>query len=146
MVKSSRHKIKQILSVTSNSILSAAFVISFFYFISAILGLFKSRFILSYFGASESLGIYFIADRVPSAIYSTIFLGTFSTVFIPLFTRINKEDSEESYRFASNLFNVLLGVFLIISILLAIFSHEILYLLTLKILWMNLAHFNQQDQ
>jgi len=131
MVKSSRHKIKQILSVTSNSILSAAFVISFFYFISAILGLFKSRFILSYFGASESLGIYFIADRVPSAIYSTIFLGTFSTVFIPLFTRINKEDSEESYRFASNLFNVLLGVFLIISILLAIFSHEILYLLTL---------------
>lgn len=131
MVKSSRHKIKQILSVTSNSILSAAFVISFFYFISAILGLFKSRFILSYFGASESLGIYYIADRIPSAIYSTIFLGTFSTVFIPLFSKIGKEDKNESFRFASNLFNVLLGFFLLISILIAIFSHEILYLLTL---------------
>ncbi len=131
MVKSSGQKIKQLLTITSNSILSAAFVISFFYFISAVLGLLKSRFIISYFGASESLGIYYIADRIPSAIYSTIFLGTFSTVFIPLFTRINKDDVEESYKFASNLFNVLLTFFLIISILIAIFSHEILYLLTL---------------
>lgn len=131
MVKSSGQKIKQLLSVTSNSILSAAFVISFFYFISAILGLFKSRVIISYFGASESLGLYYIADRIPSAIYSTIFLGTFSTVFIPIFTKIYKEDREESFRFASNLFNVLLIFFLIISILLAIFSYEILYLLTL---------------
>lgn len=131
MVKSSGQKIKQLLSVTSNSILSAAFVISFFYFISAILGLFKSRAIISYFGASESLGLYYIADRIPSAIYSTIFLGTFSTVFIPLFTRLYKEDPSESFKFASNLFNVLLGFFLIISILIAIFSYEILYLLTL---------------
>jgi len=95
------------------------------------LGLLKSRVIISYFGASDSLGIYYIADRIPSAIYSTIFLGTFSTVFIPLFTRIYKEDKEESFRFASNLFNVLLVFFLIISILIAIFSYEILYLLTL---------------
>jgi len=131
MVKSSGQKIKQLLSVTSNSILSAAFVISFFYFISAILGLFKSRVIISYFGASESLGLYYIADRIPSAIYSTIFLGTFSTVFIPLFTRLYKEDPSESFKFASNLFNVLLGFFLLISILIAIFSYEILYLLTL---------------
>lgn len=131
MVKSSGQKIKQLLSVTSNSILSAAFVISFFYFISAILGLFKSRVIISYFGASESLGLYYIADRIPSAIYSTIFLGTFSTVFIPLFTRLYKEDPSESFKFASNLFNVLLGFFLLISILIAVFSYEILYLLTL---------------
>jgi len=131
MVKSSRHKIKELLSVTSNSILSAAFVISIFYFISAILGLFKSRVIVSYFGASEALGLYYIADRVPSAIYSTIFLGTFSTVFIPIFTRIGKEDREESFKFASNLFNILLIFFLLVSILLAVFSYEVLYLLTL---------------
>ena len=131
MVKSSGQKIKQLLSITSNSILSAAFVISFFYFISAVLGLFKSRFIISFFGASESLGIYYIADRIPSAIYSTIFLGTFSTVFIPIFTKLNKEDREESFKYASNLFNVLLGIFLIISIGIAIFSHEIIYMLTL---------------
>lgn len=131
MVKSSSNKIKQLLVTTQNSILSAAFIISIFYFISAVLGLFKSRVILSYFGASESLGIYYIADRIPSAIYSTIFLGTFSTVFIPLFTKLNKDDQEASYKFASNLFNVLLTTFLIISILLAVFSYEVIYLLTL---------------
>lgn len=131
MVKASKQKIKEILSMTQNSILSAAFVISFFYFISAILGLVKSRAILSFFGASNELGIFFIADRVPSAIYSTIFLGTFSTVFIPIFSKLNKDDSENAYKFASNLFNVLLAVFLVISILMAVFAYEIIYLLTL---------------
>jgi len=130
MVKYSGQKIKEILSGTQSSILSAAFVISFFYFISAILGLFKSRVILSYFGASVDLGIFYIADRVPSAIYSTIFLGTFSTVFIPIFSKLYKDDKDRSYLFASNLFNVLLFVFLIISALMAIFSYEIIYLLT----------------
>ncbi len=130
MVKYSGQKIKEILSGTQSSILSAAFVISFFYFISAILGLFKSRVILSYFGASVDLGIFYIADRVPSAIYSTIFLGTFSTVFIPIFSKLYKDDKDRSYLFASNLFNVLLFVFLFISAFMAIFSYEIIYLLT----------------
>lgn len=131
MVKTSSDKIKGFLVQTQDTILSAAFIISILYFVSAILGLFKSRILVSYFGAGSDLSLFFIADRIPSAIYSTIFLGSLSTVFIPLFVKISKEDQERSFRYASNLFNMVLVFFLILSLGIYFFSREILFLLTL---------------
>jgi putative peptidoglycan lipid II flippase len=130
MVKVSTDKIKGFLVQTQDTILSAAFIISILYFISAILGLFKSRILISYFGASQELSTFFIADRIPSAIYSTIFLGSLSTVFIPIFIKVNKEDKEKSFAYASNLFNLVLVFFLVISLGIYLFSKEILFLLT----------------
>ena len=130
MVKVSTDKIKGFLTQTQDTILSAAFIISLLYFVSAILGLFKSRILVSYFGASPELSIFFIADRIPSAIYSTIFLGSLSTVFIPIFIKVNKEDNEKSFAYASNLFNLVLVFFLVISLGIYLFSKEILFLLT----------------
>ncbi len=131
MVKVSTDKIKGFLTQTQDSILSAAFIISLLYFVSATLGLFKSRILVSYFGTSPELSIFFIADRIPSAIYSTIFLGSLSTVFIPIFVKINKESKGKSYQYASNLFNLVLIFFLVLSALIYLFSKEILFLITL---------------
>ncbi len=130
MVKVSTDRIKGFLTQTQDTILSAAFIISLLYFVSAILGLFKSRILVSYFGASPELSIFFIADRIPSAIYSTIFLGSLSTVFIPIFIKINKDSKERSYEYASNLFNIVLIFFAFLSGLIYIFSKEILFLIT----------------
>lgn len=130
MVKSSTDKIKQFLNKTQDTILSAAFIISSLYFVSAILGLLKSRFLVTYFGASSDLTLFLIADRIPSAIYTTIFLGSLSSVFIPMYISINKEDEAKSFKFASNLFNLILAFFLILSLVLFVFSKEILYLIT----------------
>lgn len=131
MVKSSTDKIKDFLSKTQDTILSAAFIISILYFVSAILGLLKSRFLITYFGASSDLTLFLVADRIPSAIYTTIFLGSLSSVFIPMYVSINKEDSIKSFKFASNLFNLVLAFFLALSLLLFIFSKEVLLILTL---------------
>lgn len=130
MVKASTRKIKDFLSSTQDTILSAAFIISLLYFISAILGLFKSRILVSYYGASEELSLFFLADRIPTAIYSTLFLGSLSTVFIPIFLKLKKEDDDKAYKFASNLFNLVLIFFTFISLLIFVFSKEILFLLS----------------
>ena len=137
MVKASTGKIKGFLNSTQDTILSAAFIISILYFISAVLGLFKSRVLVSFFGASEELSIFFLADRIPTAIYSTLFLGSLSTVFIPIFLKIKKDDEGRAYNFASNLFNIVLIFFTIISLLIFIFSKEILYLLSMGQLDLN---------
>lgn len=130
MVKASTRKIKDFLNSTQDTILSAAFMISILYFISAILGLFKSRILVSFYGASEDLSLFFLADRIPTAIYSTLFLGSLSTVFIPIFLKIKREDDEKAYKFASNLFNLVLIFFIFISLLIFVFSKEILFLLS----------------
>jgi len=130
MVKASTRKIKDFLNSTQDTILSAAFMISILYFISAILGLFKSRILVSFYGASEDLSLFFLADRIPTAIYSTLFLGSLSTVFIPIFLKIKKEDDEKAYKFASNLFNLVLIFFIFVSLLIFVFSKEILFLLS----------------
>jgi len=130
MVKYSPSKIKDFLTQTQNTILSAAFFISFFYFISAFLGLVKSRVLVSFFGTSEDLSLFFLADRIPTAIYSTIFLGSLSTVFIPVFLKNYISDQEKAYKFASNLFNIVLVFFLVISGLIFIFSKEVLYIIS----------------
>jgi putative peptidoglycan lipid II flippase len=131
MVKASSRKIKDFLNSTQDSILSAAFIISILYFVAAVLGLFKSRVLVSFFGASNDLGLFFLADRIPTAIYSTLFLGSLSTVFIPIFLKIKNEDNDKAYKFASNLFNLVLIFFVFVSLIIFIFSKEILFLLSL---------------
>jgi putative peptidoglycan lipid II flippase len=130
MVKASASKIKGFLNSTQDTILSAAFIISILYFLSAILGLFKSRILVTYYGASSELSLFFLADRIPTAIYSTLFLGSLSTVFIPIFLKIKKDDAEKAFKFASNLFNLVLIFFILISLLIFVFSKEILFLLS----------------
>lgn len=130
MVKASASKIKGFLNSTQDTILSAAFIISILYFLSAILGLFKSRILVSFYGASSELSLFFLADRIPTAIYSTLFLGSLSTVFIPIFLKIKKDDDEKAYKFASNLFNLVLIFFILISLLIFVFSKEVLFLLS----------------
>lgn len=122
--------IKNFLVQTQNTILSAAFVISIFYFISAILSIFKSRVIVHYFGASSDLGIFLVADKIPTAIYSTIFLGAFSTVFIPIFLSIYKDSYEKAYQYSSNLLNFLCVVFFVVSLVFFLFSEDVIHLLT----------------
>ncbi|MEN9389715.1 MAG: hypothetical protein RLY61_799, partial [Candidatus Parcubacteria bacterium] len=84
-----------------NTIISAAVVISGMYAVSAVLGLFRTRLLSHYYGASETLGVFYTADRIPSFIYSFLVVGTLSVIFIPVFTQSYKKNHDESWVFAS---------------------------------------------
>lgn len=117
---------------TQQTILSAAFVIGFTYGLAAILSLFRSRLLAGYFGASDELAIFYTADKIPSFIFSILVVGTISSVFIPVFTTIAKEDKEKAWKTASIMVNVSVLVFFVLGAFVFVFSPLFVSLLSLN--------------
>ena len=113
-----------------NTIISAALVISGMYAVSAVLGLFRTRLLSHYYGASETLGVFYTADRIPSFIYSFLVVGTLSVIFIPLFTQSFKRDESESWVFASSVITLGTATFFILGLVAFGFAPQIISLLS----------------
>lgn len=118
-------KYGQILK-SQNTILSAAFVIALAYGVSAVLGLIKSRLLATYFGSSLDLSVYYLADRVPSFIFSIFALGTLASAFIPIFSEQLNQSKEAAFKFASNVISFGIVFFILLCLLLGIFSFQII--------------------
>ncbi|KKU31993.1 MAG: Integral membrane protein MviN [candidate division WWE3 bacterium GW2011_GWA1_46_21] len=126
MVKSALENGSKLLFQTQNTIISAASVLAVTYALGAVLGLVRSRLLAHYFGASDQLGIFYTADRIPGFIYSLLVVGTLSTVFIPVFAHMLKENALSAWRTASSIIMASLGIFLVAGFLGFIFSPQII--------------------
>ena len=114
---------------TQNTILSAAFVLFLSGAINSFLGFIKSRLLTNYFGVSTDLAIFYTADRIPNLIYSVLVVGALSTIFIPIFTSELKKSREKAFETASVIMNVTLGFFVLLALVIYIFSPQIIRLL-----------------
>lgn len=113
---------KNILNKEFQVVMSAAFVIGFFSFISKILGLVRNRIFAGEFGAGDTLDIYFAAFRVPDFIYNLLIIGVLGSVFIPVFSEYMEKDKKEAWRFANDvltIFTVGIAVFSLLAIMFA---------------------------
>ena len=119
------------ITKTQNGILSAAMVIASASAINAVLGFLKGRLLASHFGVSADLAIFYTADRIPFLVYSILVVGAVSTVFIPVFTDILKKDKDKAFESASSIITATLGLFFTFSLLVFIFSNQIITLLTI---------------
>ena len=63
----------------------AAFVISFSYFLSRVLGLVRDRLLASNFGVSPQTDAYTAAFKIPDLLFTLIVSGAFAVSFIPVF-------------------------------------------------------------
>lgn len=115
---------------TQKTIISAAFVIASFYGLSAILGLVRSRLLATYFGASEVLGVFYTADKIPSFIYTILVVGTLSTIFIPVFTNLRKNNEDSAWHTASLMITVSVLSFIFLGVLVFAFAPLIIRLLS----------------
>ena len=108
------------------SIFSAAFFIVLTTILSQILGFVKYRLLVSIFGASNDLGVLFAAFRVPDFIFQVVIAGAISSSFIPIFTEyITKEKRNEAFAFTSTLMNIGMVFYVFVSIVIFIFSFQI---------------------
>lgn len=123
---------RNFLFKTQNTIISAAAVLSITYGISAVLGLVRARLLASYFGASDILGVFYTADKIPSFIYTILVVGTLSTIFIPVFTGLLKQDDLAAWRTASSMLTSTLGFFAFLGVLVFVFAEPITRLLSLN--------------
>lgn len=101
-----------LLAVRQNNILSGASILMVTVFASKILGLIRDRLLVHNFDTSQA-AIFFAAFRLPDLLFQLLIFGALSVAFIPIFTEyINKEGEREAFKFASNILNLSLLLFI----------------------------------
>lgn len=124
--------VQTLINKTQNTILSAAFIILISTGLGAILGVIKNRLLAAKFGVSDELAVFYTADYIPNILYSVLIVGAVSTVFIPIFTSLLKKDKKEAFKTASTVINATLTLFLLVGIVLFIFSPLMFRLVSLN--------------
>ncbi len=79
--------------------------------VSMVLGLVRQRVLASYF-TPDSLSLFFAAFRLPDAIFQVLVFGTFSSAFIPVFTRTLREGEAKAWLLAGKVVSIGLAIFL----------------------------------
>ncbi|HJY98323.1 MAG TPA: murein biosynthesis integral membrane protein MurJ [Patescibacteria group bacterium] len=115
---------KRILNSQQNSVLSAASLIMIMIVASRVLGLVRQRILANYFTPGD-LSLFFAAFRLPDTIFEVLVFGTFSSAFIPVFTRALKESQRKAWEVAGRVVAIGLVIFGVLSISLAIWAPQI---------------------
>jgi putative peptidoglycan lipid II flippase len=116
----------QALTQKQSSIFTAAFFIVTTTIFGQILGLLKYRLLVSIFGASSDLGVFLASFRVPDFLFQIFIAGALTTSFIPLFSDFLAQDrKEEANKFSSTILSYGVGVYVIVSLLVILFSYPL---------------------
>ncbi|HKC05103.1 MAG TPA: murein biosynthesis integral membrane protein MurJ [Patescibacteria group bacterium] len=115
---------KKLLNSQQNTVLSAATLIMTMIVVSRVLGLIRQRVLANYF-TPEGLSLFFAAFRLPDAIFEVLVFGTFSSAFIPVFTKALKQGKSRAWEIAGRVVTIGLLVFGFVAIILAIWAPQI---------------------
>lgn len=116
---------KKVITSPQTSVLSAASVIMIMVVASRILGLVRQR-VLAHFFTTSELALFFAAFRLPDLVFEVLVFGTFSSAFIPVFTKAIKKGKDAAWDIASVVVNIGFSLFVVVSLLL-IFGARGLY-------------------
>jgi putative peptidoglycan lipid II flippase len=115
---------KKILNSQQNSVLSAASLIMVMIVVSMALGLIRQRVLASYFTPS-SLSLFFAAFRLPDAIFQVLVFGTFSSAFIPVFTKTLRDGEKRAWLLAGKVVSIGLGIFFLAAAVVGVLAVKI---------------------
>lgn len=115
---------KKIINSQQNSVLSAASLIMVMIGVSMVLGLVRQRVLASYF-TPDSLSLFFAAFRLPDAIFQVLVFGTFSSAFIPVFTKTLREGEAKAWQLAGKIVSIGLAIFVVAVAVIAVFAPQI---------------------
>ncbi len=115
----------------TETVAGAALIVSIAGILSRIFGLFRDRILASQFGAGDTLDIYYAAFRIPDLIYNLLIVGALSAAFIPVFTGlVSYHKKKEAWKLASNILTVQVISVMIVSIVMIIFTPQIMRIIT----------------
>ena len=117
-------KSRELVFAKQGSVLSAAFVIMTMIIASRLLGLVRQRTLASLFTADQ-LSIFFAAFRLPDLVFEILVFGTFSSAFIPVFSRLVRKDEKDAWLLSSRVMNVALLIFCCLAVIFSILAPNI---------------------
>lgn len=115
---------KKILNSQQNNVLSAASLIMFMIIVSRLLGLIRQRILANYFVPSD-LSLFFAAFRLPDTIFEVLVFGTFSSAFIPVFTKALSVGQKRAWEIAGRVVSIGLLIFGVVAIVFSIWATPI---------------------
>lgn len=124
MVNKIISKSKRLFVSPQSSVLSAATIIMFMVAASRVLGLIRQRTLAHFFAPSE-LSLFFAAFRLPDLIFEVLVFGTFSSAFIPVFTKALKKGNSDAWEIAGNVANISLLIFGLFALVAGIFADRL---------------------
>jgi len=113
---------QRLLEKQNSSILSAATIIMAATLLSALLGVIRTRLLISYFYQTKELvDVFWAAFRLPDMIFQIIIVGALSSAFIPVFTR-HLSDQNRSNRIASAMITYVMMGMMVLSLAIFIWA------------------------
>lgn len=113
-----------LLNSESHGITIPAIILAVSSVISRLLGILRDWLLSERFGAGTDLDVYFAAFRIPDLIYNLLVFGGVVVAFLPLFSDYYARNKEAAWRFANNTLNVFLGLLVLASAVLFIFTPQ----------------------
>lgn len=101
---------KEIAGVHQAALLIGAFTLA-----SQILALFRDRLLANYFGASQTLDIYYTAFRIPDLIYAGIASLVSISVLIPFFSGVMENRKDDAKKLLNSIFTAFLTLMVVVS-------------------------------
>jgi putative peptidoglycan lipid II flippase len=120
---------KKLFLSQQSSVLSAATLIMFMIIISSVLGLVRQR-VLAYFFPADDLALFFAAFRIPDTIFEVLVFGTFSSAFIPVFTKSLKNGTKGAWGIASSVVNIGVLVFIVFALIVSLSANQLYAVIT----------------
>jgi len=119
--------LKRLINRPITTITAAAALVASFSVASRFLGVIRDHILAGSFGGGVELDMYYAAFRVPDFVYNLIVLGALSAGFIPIFSEMIKksatsDNKEKIVNLANNIFNALLLLIIVLSILGIVFA------------------------
>jgi putative peptidoglycan lipid II flippase len=115
---------KKLINSQQNTVLSAATLIMIMIVASRVLGLVRQRVLANYF-APNDLSLFFAAFRLPDSIFEILVFGTFSSAFIPVFTKALKEGKSRAWKIAGRVVTIGILLFGVMAIAMGIWAPQI---------------------
>lgn len=115
---------RKILTEPQGTVLSAALVIMFMVVLSQVLGVVRQRILLAFFDPSQ-YALFLAAFRLPDLVFEVLAVGAFSSAFIPVFTKMLKNDEREAWDIAARIVNFGVVFFLPVAVLFGIFANPL---------------------
>src|SRR3990167_11205934 len=106
------------------SVLSAATIIMFMIVASRVLGLVRQR-VLAHFFTPSDLSLFFAAFRLPDLVFEVLVFGTFTSAFIPVFSKALRDGKKRAWEIAGRVVTIGLLIFACAAIVLAIWAPQI---------------------
>jgi len=124
MFKKIIEKGRKIILEPQGSVLSAATTIMFMIVASRVLGVVRQRILANFFIPSD-LSLFFAAFRLPDVIFEVLVFGTFSSAFIPVFTKALKEGNRQVWEIAGRVVNIGILIFTVFALIFGFFAEKI---------------------